>query len=65
VQPHFAEIERLVRIGHVRGIEDQIETIAELSPDLIDIVEEMRTCLDSFDLETLAAISRASKTRAL
>jgi CheY-like chemotaxis protein len=65
VRPYFAEIERLVRIGHVRGIEDQIEAIAELSPELIEIVEEMRTCLDSFDLEALAAISRASKTRAL
>jgi hypothetical protein len=58
------EIERLVRIGHVRGIEAQIESIAELYPELIHIVEEMRICLDSFDLEALAAISRASQTHA-
>lgn len=64
VRPYFAEIERLVRIGHVRGIEAQIDGIAELHPELIHIVEEMRICLDSFDLEALAAISRASQTHA-
>jgi len=64
VQPHFAEIERLVRIGHVRGIEDEIDAIAEATPDLTHIVEEMRACLDAFDLDALAAISRGSQTRA-
>lgn len=61
VRPYFAEIERLVRVGHVRGIEAQIDAVAELYPDLTHIVEEMRICLDSFDLEALAAISRASQ----
>jgi nitrogen-specific signal transduction histidine kinase/DNA-binding NarL/FixJ family response regulator len=63
-EPHFAEIERLVRIGHVRGIEAQIEAIAKSYPELGNIVEEMQTCLDSFDLEALAAISRASQRHA-
>jgi signal transduction histidine kinase/CheY-like chemotaxis protein len=61
VQPYFAEIERLVRIGHVRGIEAQLDAIAQTHPELIPIVEEMRSCLDSFDLEALTAISRASQ----
>lgn len=64
MRPYFAEIERLVRIGHVRGIEAQIEAIAETYPEAIHVVEEMRTCLDSFDLKALAAIARASQTHA-
>ncbi len=64
VQPHFAEIEHLVRIGHVRGIENQIDAIAELSPELAQIVEEMRARLDAFDLDALVAISRESQNRA-
>ena len=64
VQPYFAEIERLVRIGHVRGIEAQIDAIANLHPELMPTVEHMRICLDSFDLQALAAISRAARSHA-
>lgn len=61
---HFADIERLVRIGHIRGIEARIEALAAAHPDLWPLVEEMRTCLDSFDLEALAAIARAARSHA-
>jgi len=64
-RPYFAEIERLVRIGHVRGIEAQIDALAERYPELGTIVEDMRICLDSFDLEALAAIARTSQSHAL
>ncbi len=63
-RPYFAEIERLVRIGHIRGIEAQIEAIATSHPEAIQVVEEMRICLDSFDLNALAAISKASQNHA-
>ncbi|WP_423603261.1 hybrid sensor histidine kinase/response regulator [Sphingomonas sp. MS122] len=64
IRPYLAEIERLVRIGHIRGIEAQIEAIAALHPEATHVVEEMRRCLDSFDLKALAAIARASQTNA-
>lgn len=64
MRPHLAEIERLIRIGHIRGIESQIEAIAASHPEAIHVVEEMRTCLDAFDLKALAAIARASQTNA-
>src|SRR3546814_1684922 len=63
-QSDLAEIERLVRTGHIRGIEAHIQAIAGAHPELAALVEEMRTCLDSFDLEALAAIARARRSHA-
>lgn len=57
-QPHLAEIERLVRIGHVRAIEAEIDAISALGPETQAIVEQMREHLDNFDLAALAAVSR-------
>ncbi len=64
VQPYLAEIERLARIGYVRGIEGQLDAIATQHPEAVHVVEKMRICLESFDLEALAAISRASQNSA-
>jgi len=61
---HCAEIERLVRIGHVRGIESQIDAIAALAPEAIPIAERMRQALDSFDLKALADLARRVQTDA-
>ncbi len=58
---HLAAIEELVRIGHVRGIEAEIDTIAELGPETADMVSAMRDHLDSFDLAALAAFSRKAQ----
>src|SRR3546814_3272098 len=63
-QTDLAEIERLVGTGHIRGIEAHIQAIAGAHPELAALVEEMRTCLDSFDLEALAAIARARRSHA-
>ena len=63
-RPHFAEIERLVRTGHVRGIESQIDAIAS-HPAALPVAEEMRACLDAFDLKALAAIARTSQNDAV
>lgn len=53
-----AEIERLVRIGHVRGIEAEIDAIASLAPEAAPLAERMRETLDSFDLKALAELAR-------
>jgi CheY-like chemotaxis protein len=53
-----AEIARLVRIGHVRGIEAEIETIAALGPEAADLAAAMCAALDRFDLPALAALAR-------
>ncbi len=56
---HCAEIERLVRIGHVRAIEAEIDAIAALAPEAGPLAERMRAALDSFDLKALANLARA------
>jgi len=63
-RPYLAEIERLARIGYVRGIEAQIDALAETLPDASHIVSEMRVCLDAFDLKALAAIAREGQRNA-
>ena len=55
---HCAEIERLVRIGHVRGIEAEIDAIAALAPEAVPLAERMREALDRFDLKALADLAR-------
>ena len=56
---HCAEIERLVRIGHVRAIEAEIDAIAALAPEAGPLAERMRRVLDSFDLKALADLAKA------
>lgn len=55
---HCAAIERLVRIGHVRGLEAEIEAIAALAPAAAPLAERLRGALDSFDLKALAECAR-------
>lgn len=58
-QPHLSEIARLVRIGHVRAIEAQIDALAAVSPEAATLAERMRLCLDAFDLKALATLAEA------
>lgn len=60
-QPHLARIDELVRIGHVRGIEAEIDMIAELGPPAAGLVEEMRSHLDTFNLAALAQSSQRAQ----
>ena len=53
-----AEIERLVRIGYVRGLEAEIDAIAALAPETASLAERMREALDCFDLKALADLAR-------
>jgi nitrogen-specific signal transduction histidine kinase/CheY-like chemotaxis protein len=59
--PHFAAIEQLVRIGHVRGIEAEIDAIAALAPEAAPLAERLRAMLDSFDLKGLSNLARAGQ----
>ena len=56
---HCAEIERLVRIGHVRGIESEIDALAALAPEAVLLADQMRSALDSFDLKALARLAKS------
>ena len=58
---HFAAIEKLVRIGHVRGIEAEIDAIAALAPEAEPLAERLRAMLDSFDLKGLSNLVRAGQ----
>jgi nitrogen-specific signal transduction histidine kinase/DNA-binding NarL/FixJ family response regulator len=58
---HFAAIERLVRIGHVRAIEAEIDAIAALGPDAGAVAERLRDMLDAFDLRALSQFSRVAQ----
>jgi nitrogen-specific signal transduction histidine kinase/CheY-like chemotaxis protein len=62
-RPHLARIDELVRIGHVRGIEEEIDRIAGLGPGTAGLVEEMRSHLDAFDLAALAQSSEGAQQR--
>lgn len=56
--PHLNRIAELVRVGHVRGIEAEIDCLARLGPEADALITEMRGHLDSFDLAALATCSR-------
>lgn len=58
-RPHLEEIARLVRIGHVRKIEAEIDALAALGPEAAALAHRMRLTLDAFDLKALAALATA------
>jgi CheY-like chemotaxis protein/nitrogen-specific signal transduction histidine kinase len=60
-RPHFAAIERFVRIGHVRAIEGEIDAIAALGEEAVPLADRMRGWLDSFDLGALSACAKAAQ----
>lgn len=55
---HCAAIERLVRIGHVRGIEAEIDALEAVAPEVVPLAQRMRQMLDSFDLKALADLAK-------
>ncbi len=61
--PFLAEIEQLARQGHVRGIEARIDDMVALVPEAATLADEMRTCLDRFNLKALAGIAREAQHR--
>lgn len=61
---HCHEIERLVRIGHVRGLEAEIDALAALGPEAAPLADQMRAALDSFDLPALARLAKSGSSHA-
>lgn len=55
---HCAAIERLVRIGHVRGIEAEIDALEAVAPEVAPLAQRMRQMLDSFDLKALSDLAK-------
>ncbi|MXO65564.1 ATP-binding protein [Altericroceibacterium endophyticum] len=59
-RPHLNEIERLVRMGDVRGIENEIDAIARLQSGSVPLIDDMRNCLDCFDLQGLVTLAKGA-----
>jgi len=55
-QQHASKLRELLRIGHVRGIEAEIQNLAATGPQAEELARVLFDCLDRFDL---AGISRA------
>jgi len=53
---HIERLRELLRIGHIRGIEAEIEEFAKVMPDAEAVVARLYDCLDHFDLPALAKI---------
>lgn len=60
-RPHLTEIERLVQIGHVRGIEAEIDAIAALDSRALPLAERLRSCLDVFDLKAISTLAKGAQ----
>jgi len=48
------KIKALIRIGHVRGIEAEIDGLAAVAPEADELVQDLYDCLDCFDLSAMA-----------
>lgn len=60
-EPFLAEIERLVRIGHVRGIEAEIARMETAVPAAASLARRLNACLDNYDFKTLNTTLQASR----
>ena len=47
---HIARIRELLRIGYIRGIEEEIRQLGDRTPEAADLVDRLYGCLDRFDL---------------
>ncbi|KPF91219.1 histidine kinase [Novosphingobium sp. AAP83] len=50
---HIEQLKSLVRIGHVRAMEDEIRNLERAAPDAAPLVAKLYDCLDRFDLTGL------------
>lgn len=50
---HAAKLKSLVRIGHVRALEGEIECLERADPDAAPLVAKLYDCLDRFDLAAM------------
>lgn len=50
---HVEQLKLLLRIGHVRAMEDEIRNLERAAPDAAPLVAKLYDCLDRFDLTAL------------
>ena len=48
--PFITELSMLGRIGHVRGITEQLDAMADAVPEMGSLVHRLRTLVDAFDI---------------
>lgn len=53
--PHTTRIRELLRIGYVRGIEQEIRQLAD-QPATADLADKLYACLDRFDLPAMSRL---------
>jgi signal transduction histidine kinase len=56
--PFLAELLRLGRIGHIRGITEKLDALAEAVPDARALVTRLRTLVDAFDMKAFLHLVR-------
>jgi signal transduction histidine kinase/CheY-like chemotaxis protein len=56
--PFLAELTRLGSIGHVRGITEQLDAMAEALPDMLPLVTRLRGFIDAFDMKAFLGLLR-------
>ncbi|NBC34998.1 response regulator [Novosphingobium sp. FSY-8] len=56
VMAHVTRLRELLRIGYVRGIEQEIRLLAEKAPHAKNLTDRLFACLDRFDLAGMARL---------
>jgi len=59
--PLLAQLERDIRIGHLRAVEKSIRDLSEQFPQSAPIIPRLHACLDRVDLSGLAAAVRQAQ----
>lgn len=62
-RPFLAELERLGRIGHVRGIEAKLAEMGEVAPDTAGFASVLRARVKTFDLKSFVALVTSGPRR--
>ncbi len=57
-RPHINKLRELVKIGYVRGLEEEIRLLAKAAPEAGPLADRLLVCLDRFDLAHMDAVLR-------
>ena len=61
-QPHLAELARLARTGHVRGLTSALLGLAQAVPEAAGLVHRLTEALDDYDLANFQALLAQQQT---
>jgi signal transduction histidine kinase/CheY-like chemotaxis protein len=59
--PLLVQLERDIKIGHLRAVEKSIRELSDTFPESAPIIPRLHACLDRFDLSGLAAAVRQAQ----